>query len=167
MTATLPHEPLIRDHSPGQERALGGYVELTAVYAGAVAGFLAWLRVSGRQLPERVDPGDLALAIVATHKASRLVARERVTSAFRAPFTRFQSDAGGAEVNEAARGRGLRRAVGELLVCPYCLDMWIGTSLVAGLAAAPRATRWIASVFVVQAGADVMQIAYAKAKDTL
>lgn len=154
-------------HSPGQERALGGYAALSGVYLAGAAGFATWLRASGRQLPERVDNRDLALAIVATHKASRLIARERVTSVLRAPFTRYQGDAGAAEVDEAARGRGLRRAIGELLVCPYCLDMWFASIVLAGLIVAPRVTRWIASVLVVLAGADTLQIGYRKAKDTL
>jgi Protein of unknown function (DUF1360) len=59
----------------------------------------------------------------------------------RAPFTRFQDDAGAGEVNEAARGHGLQRAIGELLVCPYCLDLWIAAAFTAGLLVAPRATR--------------------------
>jgi hypothetical protein len=104
---------------------------------------------------------------VATHKLSRLIARDRVTSAFRAPFTRFQGDAGPGEVNEAARGHGLRRAIGELLVCPYCLDLWVSAGLVGGLIAAPRSTRWIASVFGAMAAADVLQMAHAKAESSL
>ncbi len=112
-------------HAPQQERPLGGYAVLAGTFAGAAAGFTAWLRASDRELPEHVAPGDLALVAVATHKASRLVSKDRVTSVVRAPFTRFQDDAGPGEVDEAARGRGMRRAVGELLVCPYCVGMWI------------------------------------------
>jgi hypothetical protein len=85
----------------------------------------------------------------------------------RAPFTRFEDDAGPGEVSEAARGHGLRRAIGELLVCPYCLDLWIGAALTAGLLVAPRATRWLATVLTVLFGADLLQIAYRKAEQTL
>jgi hypothetical protein len=93
-----------------------------------------------------------------------MITRDRVTSAVRAPFTTFQGDAGHAEVDEAARGHGLRRAIGELLICPYCLGMWISAGLLAGLIVAPRPTRWIASAFAVLTGADVLQIAYARAE---
>jgi Protein of unknown function (DUF1360) len=57
--------------------------------------------------------------------------------------------------------------VGQLLVCPYCLGMWTSAALTAGLLVAPRFTRWVASVLVIFYGADVLQIAYRKAEDTL
>ena len=154
-------------HSPGQERALGGYAVLMGAFAGLAACFAAWLRRSGRSLPDHARPGDLLLLTVATHKCARVITRDRVTSTVRAPFTRFQDDAGPSEVDERARGRGLRRAIGELLVCPYCLDMWVASGFVAGLIVAPRATRWVAAVFTVLTGADVLQIAYSKAESLL
>jgi hypothetical protein len=130
-------------------------------------GFAIWLRRSDRDLPERVESGDLALVAVATFKASRILARDRVTSAIRAPFSRFQDDAGPGEVDEAARGHGVRRVLGELLICPYCLDVWTATAFLGGLVAAPRPTRWIASVFAVVGAADALQVAYAKAESAL
>jgi hypothetical protein len=146
---------------------LGGYAVLTVTLAAAAGGFAAWLRSSERELPEQVPAGDLALMTVATHKASRLIAKDRVTSTVRAPFTRFEGDAGPSEVNEEARGRGLRRAIGELITCPYCLGLWIAAAFAAGFIVAPRPTRWVAAVFSALFGADVMQIAYAKAEETL
>jgi hypothetical protein len=157
----------MQGHSPDQERPLGGYATLTVTFAAAAVGFAAWFRRSGRELPDRMDARDLALVTVATHKASRLVAKDRVTSAVRAPFTRFEDDAGPGEVDESARGRGLRRAVGELLVCPYCLGLWLSAAFTAGLLVAPRLTRWSASVLVALSGADVLQMAYAKAEAAL
>jgi hypothetical protein len=154
-------------HSTDQERPLGGYAALIGTFFAGAAGFGVWLRSSGRSLPDTVGIGDLLLITAATHKATRLLGRDRVTSAIRAPFTRFQDDAGPSEVDEAARGHGLRRAIGELIICPYCLDMWAAGAFTAGLIAAPRATRWIATALTAVAGADVMQIAYAKAESTL
>jgi hypothetical protein len=154
-------------HSPGQERPLGAYAALTALFAGCSGAFSAWFARSGRTLPEQVGAGDLALVTVATHKLSRTLAKDRVTSSLRAPFTRFEDDAGPGEVNEVARGRGLRRAIGELVVCPYCLALWVATAFTAGLLVAPRFTRWTAAVFVALTGSDLLQIAYAKAEETL
>jgi hypothetical protein len=153
--------------SPEQERPLGGYAITMSAYAGAVVGFGAWMRASGRRLPERVAPGDLALMTLATHKASRLITKERVTSAVRAPFTHFEGNAGRGEVSEAARGRGLRRTLGELLVCPYCMSLWIATAFAAGYAVAPRPTRWTAAVLTAVFGSDMLQIAYKKAEEAL
>jgi hypothetical protein len=90
-----------------------------------------------------------------------------VTSAVRAPFTRFQEDAGPGEVEEQARGRGLRRAFGELLICPYCLSVWIATAFATGLVVAPRPTRWAASVLTVVFGSDVLQAVYKKLEGSL
>lgn len=154
-------------YSRQEERPLGGYASLMALFATLSAGFVAWLHRSARQVPDAVAFGDLALVTVATHKLSRLLAKDRVTSAVRAPFTRFQEDGGAGEIEEQARGHGLRRAIGELLICPYCLGLWIAAGFAAGLIVAPRATRWIASVFTVLFGADVLQIAYKQLEDTL
>ena len=159
--------PPFEGHSPDQERPLGSYALLLGSFSAMCGGFTIWLRRSGRDLPERVEGRDLALVAVATFKASRIIARDRVTSAIRAPFSRFQNDAGPGEVDEAARGQGLRRVMGELLICPYCLDVWTATAFLGGLVAAPKATRWIGSVFVAVSVADALQIAYAKAESTL
>jgi hypothetical protein len=164
---TLNPRELADGYAPEQEQPLGGYAVLTATFAGAVTLFAGWLRRSGRELPESIAPGDLALITVATHKASRMITKDRVTSAVRAPFTELEGRGGPAEVEEHARGRGLRRAVGELLICPYCLSMWIAAAFAAGLIVAPRATRWVASTFAVQFGSDVLQVTYKQLADTL
>lgn len=164
---TLNPSELADGYAPEQEQPLGGYAVLTATFLGAVSVFAGWLNRSGRELPESVAPGDLALITVATHKASRLITKDRVTSAVRAPFTELEGRGGPAEVEEHARGHGLRRAVGELLICPYCLSMWIAAAFAAGLIIAPRATRWVASTFAVQFGSDVLQVAYKQLENTL
>lgn len=155
-------------HSPDQERPLGGYGVLMGTFLTLSIGFASWFRRSGRELPESISARDLALVTVASHKASRLVTRDRVTSVVRAPFTEYQDDAAGpGEVNEAARGRGLRRAIGELLVCPYCLGMWMSAAMTASLLVFPRFTRWIASVLTAFFGSELLQIAYVRAEKLL
>jgi hypothetical protein len=129
-----------------------------AVTAGAVA-----VRRRGRPLPE-VRPFDLALIGVATHKLARRVSKDSVTSPLRAPFTRYEGVAGPAELKEGVRGSGIRKAVGELVSCPFCLSQWAATGFVFGLLTAPRATRWVASVFASLALADFLQFAYAWAE---
>jgi hypothetical protein len=156
------------DEAPAEaDRPLGGYALLTGAFAALSSLFVAWVRRRGGRLPERIEPGDLALVTVATHKAARLIAKDRVTSAIRAPFTEPEGDGGPAEVEERPRGRGVRRAVGELIVCPYCVGVWIGAAFTAGLIVAPRPTRWVAAAFAVVFGADVLQIAYRKLEDAL
>jgi hypothetical protein len=159
--------PPFAGHSPRQERPLGWYALTISLFSGLAAGFATWFRRSGRALPERMDGRDLALIAVAAHKSSRLLGKARVTSALRAPFTRFQGDVGHSEVEEAARGHGLRRVIGELIVCPHCLDMWFAALFTAGLLVAPRPTRWIASLLAIVFASDGLQIAYRKAEDAL
>lgn len=151
-------------HSPDQDRPLGSYAALMGLYAASTAGFAAWYRASGRPLPEHMRASDLALVTVATHKLGRIITKDRITSSVRAPFTRFQDDGGPGEVEEAARGTGVQRAIGELLVCPYCVSMWTATGFAAGLLVAPRATRQVTSVFSALFGADVLNLLYVKAQ---
>jgi Protein of unknown function (DUF1360) len=142
----------------------GAYAGLLGVYAGGVAAFLAWLRRTGRELPEpRLT--DILLLGVATHKASRLLTKEKVTQPLREPFTEVEGGSGvPRELDQEPQGSGLRRAVGELLICPYCLAQWIGTAFFAGLAVAPRVSRFIAAMLSAIAVADFLQPAYRTAE---
>jgi hypothetical protein len=126
---------------------------------------LAGARRRGHRLPDRIDGRDLVLAGVATHKLSRLIAKDRITAFARAPFTEFQHKGGPAEVEERARGEGMRRTIGELLVCPYCLGMWISGGFHLGLVTAPRTTRFAASVLTGLTISDFLQIAYKAAEE--
>ena len=110
-----------------------------------------------RRLPETIPAQDIVLLSIGTFKLSRLITKDKVTAAVRAPFTEYQEPGGPAEVEEKARGEGLRRAVGELLVCPYCISQWVATILLAAYIWQPRLTRTAASLFAVVTGADYLQ----------
>jgi hypothetical protein len=161
-----PLASLSSHYAPGQERPLGSYAILTGAYTGLAGGLIA-LRARRHQLPERPTTGDLLLVGIATHKLSRLLAKDKVTSFIRAPFTRYQEPSGQGEVEEEPYGHGLHLAVGELLVCPYCLAQWVATALTLGLIGAPRLTRLISSVFLAHTISDFLQIAYRAAEDKL
>src|SRR4051812_32632076 len=88
----------------GEDRPLAAYGGLTAAFGVALAAAMACLHAAGRELPERPRASDLLLAAVATHKVSRLLAKDRVTSFVRAPFTRYQEAAGHGEIEEQPRG---------------------------------------------------------------
>src|SRR3984885_14748766 len=89
------------------------YAGLTAVFNAGFAGALYAARRQ-RRLPERISTQDLMLIGTASHKLSRLVAKDKVTSFVRAPFTEYQGRGGPAEVEEAAREGEVRGAIGEL-----------------------------------------------------
>jgi hypothetical protein len=159
--------PGVAGHSPGQARPLGGYAMLAGTFLTAATGFGVAFRRSGRELPDHMATRDAVLLTLAAHKAARTLGADRVASAVRAPFTEFQGDAGPGEVHEAARGEGLRRAIGELLVCPFCLGMWMSALFTAMLLVWPRATRWLASVWAIFFGTELLQIVYHRAESTL
>jgi Protein of unknown function (DUF1360) len=130
-----------------------------------VVGSLLAARWSARPLPERIEPWDVLTAGVATHKLSRLIAKDKVTSFLRAPFVRYQDSAGRGELSEEPRGSGLRLAVGELLVCPYCLGQWIAAGFGVGMVAAPRFTRLVAFVYTAETVSDFLQLGYRAAEE--
>jgi Protein of unknown function (DUF1360) len=155
---------LRREYAPGEAFPLGGYLVSGGAYAALVASLAAAVRVTGRELPERPSVLDVVLLSAATHKVSRLVAKDSVTSPLRAPFTRYEKPAGHAELVEQVRGHGTRHAVGELISCPFCLAVWVSTVLTAGLVLAPRLTRLVAAGLTAVAVSDFLQLGYAAAK---
>jgi hypothetical protein len=170
-TATTPRATLRRlahriqqDYAGGQDRPLGGYSLLIGAYTTVLGALTALGRVRGARLPDRYGAQDIVLLCVATHKASRLLAKDAVTSPLRAPFTRYEEPAGEGEVNESVRGTGVRHSVGELLSCPFCLAVWISSGLTAGLVIAPRATRLVMTALTAIAGSDAIQLVYDRAK---
>jgi hypothetical protein len=82
-----------------------------------------------------------------------------VTAFLRSPFTR-QRRAAGESLEEEPAGGQVSYAVGELLLCPYCIGMWIGTALLAGYLYNARAARTAASVLAVVTVSDYMQQAW-------
>jgi hypothetical protein len=148
-----------------EHRPLAGYAALVVSSSAAFAAGVVAARRARGELPERYDPWDLVLVGTATHKISRTITKEKVTSFIRAPFTRYQEPAGFGELDEQPRGRGLRLAIGELLVCPYCLGHWVASAFGVGMVAAPRATRLVAFVFTAETLADFLQLAYKQTID--
>ena len=147
----------------GADRPLGGYVVVMAVFAALVAGAAGLAAATGRRLPHGWGPWDLLLITAGTHKLSRTLAKDAVTSPLRAPFTRYSGTAGPAEVMEEARtASGLRHAIGELVTCPFCLDLWIASGFAFGHVFAPRVTRLVAGTFTALTGADFLHLLYAK-----
>ena len=171
MATTLSSRAAARAHevgesyAHGEDRPLDGYLRVMGVYAAAVGTAGLALRLTGRRLPERISGQDLALLAIATHKASRLLTKEAVTSPLRAPFTRYEGVSGPNELHEEVRHPdGVKHALGELLTCPFCIAQWLATGFGLGLVVAPRLTRMVASVLAIRAGSDLLQYGYAIAQ---
>jgi hypothetical protein len=106
---------------------------------------------------------DLTLLGLATHKLSRIVAKDRITGILRAPFVSYIRSSGAGEVEEP-RGRGFQRGIGHLISCPYCTTPWCATALSFGLLFAPRVTRFFAGILVSVTASDFLHRGYAKLK---
>jgi hypothetical protein len=155
-----------RAYAPHDHRPLDGYLVAMGAF-GVLAGTLAAAaRLTGKPVPERPALADVALLSLATHKLSRLLAKDAVTSPLRAPFTRYSEPAGAAELNEEVRDEGstVRHGIGELLTCPFCLAVWVSTGLTGGLVLAPRLTRLAAATLTATAVSDFLQMGYDVAK---
>jgi len=147
-----------------EELPLEGYSSLAGAFVACFSASM-WLAARHRgELPAPPTPWDVVTIGTATHKLTRLIAKAKVTSFLRAPFTRYDGPTGRGEVSDVPEGTGMRRAVGELLVCPHCLGQWVAGGFGVGLVAAPRLTRLMAAIYTAQATADFLQIAY-KAAD--
>jgi hypothetical protein len=140
---------------------LGAYAALIAAFNGLLALFFAGMQRAGRPLPARIPTQDVVLLGTATQQLSRLLTRDKITTVVRAPFTTVEGPAEEpGELEEVPAGTGLRRAVGELLTCPYCVTAWIASLLTCGLAARPRETRLVASIFAAVAVSDLLNFFY-------
>ncbi|GAA3748956.1 DUF1360 domain-containing protein [Plantactinospora mayteni] len=153
-------------YAPDEYRPLGGYLAAMGTYAGVALALGIAAKTTGRRAPDRPGASDVVLLSVATHKLSRLLSKDAVTSPLRAPFTRYDRPIGSGEVMEQVRDQGssTRHAVGELLSCPFCLAVWVATGLTGGLVLAPRLTRLVATAFTAVAASDFLQMGYAVAQ---
>jgi hypothetical protein len=138
----------------GGEESLPSYAALMGVFNLILALFLLIARKTGRPIPERIEARDIALLGVATHKLSLLLAQDAITSPLRAPFTELQEKQSPKSVDEEPRGKGLRRSLGELLTCHFCIGQWVASFFTYGLVFAPAVTRLVASIFAIVALSD-------------
>jgi hypothetical protein len=117
-------------------------------------------RITGRPIPERIEAKDIALLGMAAHKMSMIGSEDAITSPLRAPLTEIQEKESPKKVVEKPRGEGLRRSMGELLMCKFCLGVWLASFLTYGLVLVPRVTRLIAALFAVVTVSDYLHQTY-------
>jgi len=156
----------VSSYAPASERPpLLSYATLMGVFAALFGSGLVAAKRTGRELPTRIGGADLVTIGVASHKLSRLIAKDKVTSPLRAPFTELEGQGGPGELEERSRGTGARKAIGELLICPYCLGLWVVAAFALGLLFAPRLTRFLVAIFAALTISDFLQIAYKAAEE--
>jgi len=151
------------DKEECEEQLLAEYATLLGFYLASVA-MLTSIAAEQNRLPKKFSLLDLALLGIATHKLSRIVAKDRITGILRAPFVNYVRSAGAGEVEEEPRGRGIQRGIGHLISCPYCMAPWCATALSFGLLFAPRVTRFFAGILVSVTVSDFLHRAHARMK---
>jgi hypothetical protein len=143
-------------HDP---RPLKSYAGIMASYGVLSAGLILLLRRRRFQV-RPLSPWNFVLYALAAEHISRLISKDSVMSPVRRPFTEFKEPAGEGEVNEEVIGTGPRHALGELLTCPFCLDQWVTTGLVAGSVVVPTLTTAVVSVSALARTADYLHLFY-------
>jgi uncharacterized protein DUF1360 len=152
------------DKKECDEQLLTEYAMILGFYLTSVVVLTGLAKERGH-LRRRFGLLDLALLGIATHKLSRIVAKDRITSILRAPFVSYIRGAGAGEVEEEPRGRGIQRGIGHLVSCPYCTAPWSATALAFGFLYAPRVTRFFAGILASVAMSDFLHRAYLAAKE--
>lgn len=153
-------EEVFEEYKKGEDMPLASYATVAGVFNLIFALFLLLARRAGRPIPERVELGDIMLFGVATHKLSWLLANDVVTSPLRAPFTELEERKSPKNVQEEPRGTGLRKSLGELVTCRFCIGQWVAAFFTYGLVLFPAATRLVGSIFAILALSDHLHQTY-------
>lgn len=130
------------------------YLSLIGIFAGLYGAVVLRKR---RNLEDfRIAPADLALLGLATYRAGRLAAYDRVTEPLRSPITETVPDEYDAGENVVAEGAGVQKALGELISCPTCVGTWAAAGMLYGMQIAPGPTRLFAGILAVSGLAEIL-----------
>lgn len=138
----MPEQPPYRAYATIMGTFLAGL--------GAVSGLAA----AKNRPHSEMTPIDLALLGLATFKASRTVARDKVTSFVREPFV--EGEAYDGEDEKPTHDTEMKQAIGELVTCTRCIGTWIGASLASIQILTPRTGRLLTSVLAAGAVNDFL-----------
>jgi hypothetical protein len=142
--------------NPEQRERLA-YVTFVSLFLGLLGIFVSRERKERQGFDPR--PRDIVLIALATFRAGRVTAFERVTEPFRDPVTETVPDAYDVGEYVVAEGTGVRKAIGELVSCPICVGTWVASGLVYGLRVAPGPTRLVAAILGVSGLAEMLNAA--------
>ena len=122
---------------------------------GALAGaFTLYARKQGESAS--LGPFDFFLLSLATYRAGKLIAGDKVMEPIRAPFVENKGGEPDEEEVEP-KGNGAQRAIGELLSCSTCIGTWAAAFMVYGLKLAPLPTRAIMLILAVAGAAEITE----------
>lgn len=122
------------ESAAGPSRPYAYYALLIAVYNALFGGFLVVYR-RWRHPVQSIKPFDFILLGLGTLRLARMISEDEIAVVLRRPLI---EEAHGERI---ARGHGLRRALGKLVLCPTCVGTWIAAFLTYALHLFPRYTR--------------------------
>jgi hypothetical protein len=152
-----------QEYAPDEDVPLAGYAAFMTTFALGLGAVLVGVARKRRWQPSLVDVGLLGIA---THKLTRIITKDFVTSPLRAPFTRRKQLEGAAEVHDEPRGKGLRGSIGYVLTCPYCSGPWIATGLGTFLLLYPVQTRFVLRMFTAVTISDFLHLSYSRLNES-
>src|SRR4051812_47916967 len=129
-------------------------------YAAIVSGFgglLATAGALGRLLdrdPQCQTALDFVVLALASFKAARTLAHDRVTAPVRAPFVQGEADT---DDEQPVRSGDLQQAIGELVTCSRCVGTWVAAGLGSTQIVAPRFGRLLTWSLGAAAANDFLQ----------
>jgi hypothetical protein len=138
-----------------------------AAYLILLGVFLEIMHLTGRSFSDSVPPFDFLLLSLATFRVTEAITCDRITRFLRDPFIlrrKVRRPDGESEEKVEPAGKGLRRTVGELLICPWCTGIWVGAFLVYLYLLFPSVARVVLLAFGA-AGAGIIFELFAKLLD--
>ena len=123
------------------------YAAISILYGALLTG----TAVSARRR-EPIPSAELPVLAAASFRLSKLVVNDKVESWMRGPFVD--------EAQRRPKGRRLRYAVGELLLCTRCTGAWSALGLVALRVHSPAVGRTVSAVLATSAGNDLLGAAF-------
>jgi Protein of unknown function (DUF1360) len=128
------------------------YAALNVAYGVLLVGLVAATRERARTNP--IETRELIPIAAATFALSKVIAREKIGTWVRDPFVEVEDG------RRQPRGRGLRRAVGELVTCTRCVGAWSALAVVGLRVADPPTGRTVANVLAASAANDWLQATF-------
>lgn len=129
------------------------YGAINAVYAALLTGVLVATKGRPREDAE-ISVIELVPLGAATFALSKVIARERIGAWVREPFVDDPVEP------HRPRGRRIRRAIGELVMCTRCVGAWSALGLVGLRVASPQAGRTVTAVLATSATSDFLQAGF-------
>jgi hypothetical protein len=151
-TSTLANGTGSQDSPQEAEQATPvDYAAINALWISLAAGIA--VAAHGRASRDPIQNRELVPMAAATFAISKAVARERIGTWVREPFV--EQDEG-----QRPKGRGIRRAIGELVTCTRCVGTWSALGIVGLRVLHPEAGRTVSYVLASSAANDWLQAGF-------